>query len=140
VDVTVYLPDDIGARAREEKLKLSRMLRDAVTAELERRDAMTATLQDTETYEVTLRHNDGAGLQYTGRITGKLIAGNDPEIVAIYLTTDRRVLVVHADQGIYFRLDGDDKDLLDGLLISGIDQDEFLEACQALGLKPVIDL
>jgi hypothetical protein len=141
VDITIYLPDDIGERAKQEELKLSRMLRDAVTAEFERRDAMTDALRDAETYEFTLVDNDtGQGLEYTGRITGKRIAGSQPEIVGIYLTTDRRVLAVYPDQGVYERLDEPGKDLIQMLLKSGIDQDELLEASQALGLKPVIDL
>lgn len=37
--VTVYLPDDVYRRAREvDGMNFSRMLRDAVTAELDRRD------------------------------------------------------------------------------------------------------
>lgn len=139
VDVTVYLPDEIGARAKKEELKLSRMLRDAVTAELERRDAMAEALADTETYEFTLRAKDPFDVEYTGRITGKLIAG-DADTIGIYLTGDRRVLAVYPDQGLYHRIDEPGKDVVEMLLQSGVNQDEFAEACRALGLKPVIDL
>lgn len=142
MDVTVYLPDEIGARAKKEELKLSRMLRDAVTAELERRDVMAEALGEPETYEFTLdgREFTGLDLEYTGRITGKLIAGNDPENVGIYLTTDGRVLAVYPDQRMYHRIDEPGKDIVEMLLNAGLDQEEFADACRALGLKPVIDL
>ena len=67
MDITVYLPDEIGQRAKEHELNLSRLLRDAVTEELSRRGAVAETLKDSEVYEIELEGDAG---YYTGRITG----------------------------------------------------------------------
>lgn len=39
MDITIYLPDELGKWAKENDLNLSRMLREAVEAEKHRRDA-----------------------------------------------------------------------------------------------------
>jgi hypothetical protein len=140
VDITVYLPDEIGERLKKEMkdndLKPSRLFRDAIVEEFRRRDAMTEALGDSEVYEVLLQ--DENGLEYTGRITGKMIAGD--QHVALYLTADRRVLAFYPDQMGYDRVDEPGQDLVQNLLRVGLDQDEFADACRALGVKPVIDL
>jgi hypothetical protein len=140
VDITVYLPDEIGQRAKDEDLKLSRMLRDAVTSELQRRDAVAEALDDVEVYEFELRDDPISDVTYTGRITGKRIAGDSPENVAVYLTTDRRVFAVYPDQMTYTRLDDPPEDFVASLLESGLADDEIKQACRALGIQPVIDL
>jgi post-segregation antitoxin (ccd killing protein) len=135
VDITVYLPDEIGERAKKEDLKLSRMLRDAVIAEFDRKDAVNRLLGETQTYEVELR--DAAGREYTGRITGRLLYESLGQ--RFYLTETGRLLFVVDDR--YEEVEGG----LDGAasFIAGWAQDypdQILDACEALGVKPVIDL
>ena len=46
MDITIYLPDEIGKWAKEQDLGLSRMLRDAVEDEKRRRDARAAVTSE----------------------------------------------------------------------------------------------
>jgi hypothetical protein len=140
MDVTVYLPDEIGRRAKDEELKLSRMLRDAVTAEFKRRDAIDEALDEIQTYEVWPVEMNG--VLVTGRITGKLIAScADSQDGVLFLTDDKRVLGhVESDASIE-RLDDPTEQLVANLnrFFDG-EFEPFTEACQALGVAPVIDL
>jgi hypothetical protein len=137
MNFNVYLPDDIGERAKEEDLKLSRMLRDAVTEEFKRRDAMTAALNEKTTYEVDVIVD---GYPVTGRITGTLIV--DDGEWELYLTEDRRVLLVGGQT--YTHFNDPEHDLYD-FFVGGREPDEremepYIQACQALGFRPVIEL
>ncbi len=87
MDITVYLPDALGARAKQENINLSRMLRDAITEEFAMRDAMKT--QDVQVYEVKLE-------EHVGRITGNKIAEDDR--VQVFLTDDERVLAYDASK------------------------------------------
>ena len=88
MDFTVYLPAEIGERAKAAELKLSRLLRDAVTRELDRRAAMNDTLAESQEYKVAVEDRDGR--VFAGRITGRAIAVSGD--VTVYLTDDERVL------------------------------------------------
>jgi post-segregation antitoxin (ccd killing protein) len=44
VDITVYLPDEVAQRAKAQNVNLSRVLRDALTAQFAEEDAVSATL------------------------------------------------------------------------------------------------
>jgi hypothetical protein len=139
MNFNVYLPDEIGQRAKSEDLKLSRMLRDAVTKELERRDAMNASLDEVTTYEVDVLV-PASGAVYVGRITGRQIAGAWD--TRIYLTADKRVLAYDAEEKRYERIDDPPEDLPKKLLewLGDLYPDEVTDACEALGVRPVIDL
>jgi post-segregation antitoxin (ccd killing protein) len=94
VDVTIYLPDKIGSQAKEAGLNLSRMLRDAVTDELERRATVSKTLEELRTYELEVEDADGR--VYTGRIVGTEIAAEG--VLRVFLTDDDRVVVYNANK------------------------------------------
>jgi hypothetical protein len=131
VDLTVYLPDALGQRAKEAKLNFSRMLRDAVTDELERQSTVDTTLESPEVYERDLKSKNGN--IYTGRITGKLIASDEKRGVEVFLTHDERLLAL---DGRNLQVDEiDDKDLGDWLGADG-----HIQAAEALGLKATVDL
>jgi hypothetical protein len=134
VDITVYLPDELGKRAKANDLNLSRMLRDAVTNDLARRDAVKDALSSTETYELDLIDREGRG--YTGRIKGKLIAGAPG--VSVYLTDDERVIVHDEDRSEYHELEDHPAEYLRNWFPR--DPGAYAEACEALGVKAVIDL
>jgi hypothetical protein len=95
VDITVYLPDDIGKRANEADLPFSHLLRGAVETELARRDAIAETLGDgVEEHEVDLG-------DYAGVITGKLL-GTLKDGDQFFLTDDGRVLTYDAhNRGVW---------------------------------------
>jgi hypothetical protein len=133
VDFTVYLPDEIGQRAKElPRGTLSQLFRTAVTDELERRDTMSETLSNPKEYEVTIEGESGV---YTGRITGKEIAYQERGEVTVYLTDDNRVIAHDGEKLDYHVLEDPVDDLRDWL-----DDDAYAAALYALGEKPVIDL
>jgi hypothetical protein len=125
MNVNVYLPDDIGARAKEASLPFSQLLQAAVADELERRRIMSETLTDVAVYEVDIEHPDG--YVFTGRITGTLIADQ------VFLTEDERILVYDENRSRVDEVEvGDLEDVLD--------ERRYLEAMVALGEQPIIDL
>jgi hypothetical protein len=128
VDITVYLPDALGERAKEQNINLSRTLRDAIEEELEMRDAMKTTLEDTQVYEVELE--DGT----TGRITGTRIATDWKDGDEVYLTEDERVLYYDAQRERVREIEDPQEEL------RNLDGEQYSAAAAALGFKPVIDL
>jgi hypothetical protein len=133
VDVTVYLPDEIGVRAKAlPRGTLSQLFRNAVIDELERRDTVANALSDVREYEVDVE--DAEGRVYTGRITGTRIADDGP--FEVFLAEDERVLVYDADKLAYEVLDDPVTDLRSWLRSDAA----YAEALHALGKKPVVDL
>ena len=135
MQITVYLPDEIGEKAKGAGLNLSGLLRTAVIDELERRRAMEATLDELVEYEVDMV--DDEGRSYIGRITGKRIAvgSRDEEV---FVTDDERVLVYDPnDEGR--RMCAEVEDPAEDLQTI-LDSDLYVEAMSALGLKAIIDL
>ena len=135
MDFTVYLPDELGKRAKAAELPLSRMLRDAVTEELERQQTVSNTLSTPQTFDLDLQDADGRW--YVGRVTGTEIAINDDGDVVIYLTDDERVIAYEAENARYTIVDDPESDLRSWLPNSN---DAYMDAMNALGLKPIIDL
>ena len=92
------------------------------------------TLEDIQTHDVTIETQEGT--VYTGRITGKHIAqGQD---TSVFLTEDERVLVY--DENLR-RVDDVSEDPASGLEgLKDHDVDAYIEAMEAIGEKPVIDL
>jgi hypothetical protein len=134
VDFTVYLPDEIGQRAKElPRGTLSQLFRQAVIDELKRRNAVSETLNKGETYEVPLM--DDEGNHYEGRITGKEIAYEPLRDISVYLTDDKRV-IVHDGDNLQYRIIDDPVDQLRGWLPPAL----YADALYALGEKPVVHL
>ena len=131
MNVNLYLPDELGQRAKAADLPLSRLLQAAVSNELERRAAVSNTLQDIQTYEVEIE--DRNGYTYTGRITGTCIAESGD--VSVYLTEDGRVIGHNASR-LEHRVFDDPETSLREALWPGA----YQEAMSALGIKAVIDL
>jgi len=136
VDVTCYLPDEIGARARAADLPFSRLLRDAVINELERREAMTETLKDMRTYEIDLV--DQEDREYTGRVTGSLIAYDSNLQIQVFLTDDERVIAYNEDKREHYQMG--EIDIVEGLRNLLDDDEAYADALHALGEKPVRDI
>ena len=144
MNFNIYLPEELGQRVRSEDLNLSRMLRDAVTAEFKRRDAMAEALSDSQTYEFEWKDQDG---EYTARITGRQVWPDgkvgQQDHAAIYVASGNRVLVVYPSEQDHRDITPDE-DLMDALrdayVLDLVEPDEFREVCRRLGVKPVIDL
>ena len=131
MNVNVYLPDALGEQAKASDLPLSRMLRDAVETELQRRSAVETTLAGKQdTYEVDLETKDGVA--FRGRITGTVL---DPGSGTVFLTSDERVIVYDEKRCAIHELQDPEEDLRDWL--SG---DEYIAALAALGITAVVDV
>lgn len=137
VDVTVTLPDDMRQRAKQEKLNLSQLLRDALAAEFEKKDAMTRLAAEPQTYEVSLR--DHKGRNYKGKIVGKLIVDRGSQ--AMYATADGRFLFVDSG-GSYDEVGPEVENVAVFLTewLKGEPDDEIIDAFEALGVEAVIEL
>jgi hypothetical protein len=136
MNVNVYLPDDIGESAKAAELNLSRLLRDAVTDELQRRSIVSQTLEDATEILIDLEHPDGG--HYKGRFTGTMIACNERHDIEIYLLSDERVIRYHRGDYCMFEL-GHDLDIEEDLRAT-LDEDEYVRAMNSLGLDPIIDI
>lgn len=134
MDFTVYLPDELGVRAKEfERGVLSALLRKAVIDELHRRESMSATL--TETSEYLLDVTDEDGEPYTARIIGRRIVVEEPK--EVFVTEDKRLVVYDAayNGGEVWVLGIPEVELR-----QHVSPGTYTEAMRAIGAKPVIDV
>ena len=132
--INVYLPDEIGDKAKEAGLNLSRLLRSAVEDELSKLEAHEELLREADEVELSLLDDDGR--RYTGRFIGSLIAGG--RNCAVYFSEHnelgRRILVHDLDKDSVFCLD-DPADLEDLLY-----PEDYIETMHALGETPVVSI
>lgn len=134
MNITVYLPDALGQRAKNEKTKIefSRLLQGAVENELKRRHAVSTTMENTQTHELDVETKNGS---ITGRIVGSLIA--ESHDVQVYLTQDKRVIAYDTNRLRYEELDDPESQLPN---VFPHDIGAYIAACEALGIKAVVDL
>ena len=138
MDVTIYLPDEIGAWAKNQELPLSRMLREAVENERRRHDAAARLAAEAKTYMLDVREPDGygGGGDFTVRFHGTLIATQDISgygSTEVYRGEDGKVYV-HDFEGQLSR------DLDPDSLREIVDVATYVKAMHALGQVPVIDV
>jgi hypothetical protein len=139
MDITIYLPDELGKWAKENDLGLSRMLREAVEEEKRRREAETALEAGRATHKLDVRepNSHGGDDDITVRLHGTLIATQDVDdghgSTEVYLGEDGK-LYIHDFLGELHR-DAEPDDLREYL-----DEAAYIKAMRALGQKPVIDV
>lgn len=98
---------------------------------------MSETLNTTKTHELDLENEDGE--LYTGRITGTQIAEDDD--VLLYLADDERVIAYDAGKLRYSVLGNEPRMSFEEELRAWLPNPAaYQEACDALGIKAVIDL
>ena len=97
MDITTYLPDELGERAKRADLNFSRLLRGAVADELTRQDDFAAARGAMVGQEVEATDRDGNPLLL--RFIGTHVGGGDP---GVYLTESGRVVVVWEDEWTQF--------------------------------------
>ncbi len=131
MDITIYLPNELGERAKREGINLSRMLRDELLGELQRRATVSQTLEQTQTYELKLETDEGAF--YVGRVNGTVIGESGD--VRVFLTDDERVILYDERESRYSVVQDPAEELRGSL-----DDEGYARALGALGLTPVIDL
>jgi hypothetical protein len=122
MDITVYLPDEIGQRAKDEGLPLSQMLRASVIEHLSERDALASLLGSMETIELDLEDR-------VGRFRGTELAKG------VYLHEDGRVLWYDEHKLRLHVLEDPVEDLR-----AILDEDEYVGAVSSLGLTPVVEI
>lgn len=132
MDITVYLPDDIGERAKAADLPFSRLLRGAVLEELEKRAALEETLEGARTVELEIEDPRRGGV-VTGRFTGREIGGSGD--ATVYVTEDGRVLAYDEKRLRVQEVEDPAEELRDWL-----PEEEYFEAMSQLGLRPVVEL
>lgn len=130
MNVTIYLPDDLGKWAKDHDLPLSRMLREAVTDEKRRRDAVAkVTAEGFERVEV-----------YDGRrerdvaFQGRHIGSSYDEEVDAYLTPKRSIAVCTSGEELYVY------DSYDEFAADDPPHDLHAQVAEALGEKYVEEL
>lgn len=136
MDITVYLPDALGKRAKEADLKFSRLLRDAVEKEL----ANMETLANMESREIKLEAHDpdAQGETIFVRFEGELIFSLGDEVSAYRKKSGG--IVMHTF-GRYEVLDEADKEEIEDYLTrQGLPDDLRVEASRRLGVTPTIDI
>ncbi len=76
MDITIYVPDELGKWAKEQDLGLSRMLREAVEDEKRCHEAEATLKAEAKTYKLDVREPDGYGGDddVTVRFHGTLLA------------------------------------------------------------------
>jgi post-segregation antitoxin (ccd killing protein) len=134
MDITVYLPDELGKWAKEHDLGLSRLLRDAVEVERKRREAAARTLEGAEAHDVTVEDRDGRC--FTARVHGTVIAedGNVNGQVLVFLGKNRKVYVWDERRGAL------QEDVDTGALRNWLNDGPYIDAMTALGEDAVIDV
>ena len=144
MDITVYLPDEIGARAKDAGLNLSGLLREAVTGALDRREVVEAAVTDMAERRVETSEGRFGDSPVILRFTGKQLAGDSDVTVIVWLIEDGRVLLedresysVFADAE-EFAAWVEDWQRRDNL--GGSSEATLRDAVVALGIVPVVDL
>jgi hypothetical protein len=137
VDITIYLPDELGQWAKENNLPLSRMLRDAVTEQRQQGAAVAKTLEDIKTYDVQVEMK-GSYDTYTARIHGALIGTDERNggDVTFYLGKNEQVFVYDERESKLYT-DVSDEDL--EAWLSESSEETHIEVMTALGREAVID-
>ena len=131
MDITVYLPNELGAKAKEAELPFSRLLRAAVEEELERRATMKLTLEDAGPYE--LRLEDQEGRPYVGQFVGTFVVQDRD--AHVYVTEDERVLLYDASKMQVHEMDDVQEELRNWL-----DNDAYAEVGHTLGFPVIVEL
>jgi hypothetical protein len=135
VDITVYLPDELGSWAKDNKLNFSATLRAAVEDERKQRAALATALEDASSYDLRIEEH-ATGKSYTARLHGTQIAGE--------LGNDTSVVFLGKDELIYV-YDTDKSRLYEGVQVSDLRKwltrdADYARAMIALGEPVVIDV
>ena len=90
MDITIYLPDELGQWAKDAGLNLSQTLRSEVEAERHRRTAVDQTLESAGVVRLRVEGRDGR--TYTARLHATTLHEETGDVQA-YLGEDGRVYV-----------------------------------------------
>jgi post-segregation antitoxin (ccd killing protein) len=133
MDITVYLPDDLGQWAKDAEINLSQTLRGQIEAERDRREAIAKGLAKADVVRLLVWQQE-QGRRYTARLHGVPLHVIEGEAVHAYLGEDKKIYV-------YDRRDCSlVEDVDPGTLDEWLGPDAYIEAMTALGEEAEIDL
>ena len=118
---------------RPENVNLSRVLRDALTAQFAEEDAVSATLEKATTVTLELRTEEGR--DYRGRMEATLIGRDVVRGTDVYLRQSGEVIAYRAEDRRFLTVADPASELL-AVLPTG----EYIAAMDALGIMPEVDL
>jgi post-segregation antitoxin (ccd killing protein) len=136
MDVTVYLPDEIGQWAKDAELNLSGLLREAVLRVRRGMEAAEETASHAKVVELSVADDDGF---YTARLHGtKMAQGSlrprEKPRFEIYITESGEVVSYHPrTKKLYRAMKGEE---LRGIL----DDKTYIAVMRAAGQEPIIDI
>ena len=131
MDITVYLPDEIGRWAKDNDINLSGVLRAELTAERERSEARAALLQGAEEWRLAVEGDNG---HYTARLHGTALIEEQKDGVQVFLGEDDNIYVYDGGREHLHGVDvGELRDWI-------TDDGAYVEAMRALGEDAVIDV
>lgn len=137
MDITVYLPDDLGRRAKEADLPFSQLLRAAVQRKLSQREASSKRDDGMSPQELHVENSQGA---FKARFVGEELAhssgrGGRGREGAIWLHEDGRVFW-HDNKSMELQeIENPVEDLRELA-----DREAYREAMRKLDLTPVVEL
>ena len=129
MDITVYLPDEIGQWAKEAGINLSQTLRAALEAERSRRDTVAPILTDSGEHKIYVAER---GVEYV--LHGALIAQDYDHDVEAYLGEDQRIYVYDVKRERLREISNPDE--LRDWSSDGL----YVDAMRALGRIPVLHI
>jgi hypothetical protein len=135
MDITIYLPDELGQWAKDAGLNLSQTLRSEVEAERHRRTAVDQTLESAGVVHLRVEGRDGR--TYTARLHATALHEETGDVQA-YLGEDGRVYVYDERDNTLHTHDTS-MDLGDWLA-AYLRDDAYIQAMNALGEDAVIDI
>lgn len=143
MNITVYLPDELGKRAKHANLPFSQLLRTAVEKELERIEVMEAELDNVTEIELDVESEEG---RYTATFDGVKLGGIAE--LSVYLTDDKRaVLYDDALESYQVFDDVADPSLEESIAASlggagwgQYERADYLALMNKLGIKPKLEI
>ena len=133
MDITIYLPDEVAQRAKAQNVNLSRVLRDALTAQFAEEAAVSATLERSKTVTLELKTEEGRA--YRGRMEATLIGKDEGRGTEVYLRQSGEVVTYRSEDRRFMTV-ADPANELTAVLPTS----EYIAAMDALGIMPEVDL
>ena len=140
MNLTVYLPDELGRRAKEAELPFSRLLRDAVSEELQRAAELERLNEGSEAEMKTYKLKVGKGDKlWLARFKGIRIAATDN--LDIYRTENSEIVLYNChDRRFNIIPVGLDIEISEFLKEIAPSEDEYVQIASKLGLIAIVDV
>jgi len=140
MDIAVYLPDELGARAKAAGLKFSALLRKAVTDELDRRQAIQRAREGVRVHRLAVYDDHADGFYDVDLVAAEIGYAENAKATA-YLLDDGRVALYEDDNEGKLRIFENSADVGEDVLAGfGFAPREVVHVIHALGRRPTIEI